>query len=537
MKNPIFAVIDKKLQKFDPIWRAENGVGGQRDRYYDKTGIAKYREWRGCHDTLVDYVYWLLNVLEMGKMIASAPVAIAKGFFEYRWMASYLGTFNFANRLFEGYRGPELLIADMHMRAIIHGVCVKIAGALSHDRRLGCSVEKSNKMVGLDETIPPLFMAGFPNLIPMPMQTLPEFVICDIDQKLEPYYIDVAESYGLPADVCSRCSAETGVTIDDDFPDFGRTVLTTNQPCNASEATSMFQRRRFNSKGVDDHVFAFAMIHNEEAGHAYSEAELRTAIKYIEETYDEKYDWDAMFAAAKQMNEQNRIELEKWEIFKTPYTALVGIAETLYRLFAWASVNGLDSSYTKLDQKVIKIMYRYYEKKYEPYKGKTRHRVFLWGPSAVYYADFPTWLQNCWATAIVLNMDSTMGHNMIDTQDPEKALADLAKLSEKGVMRHHAVGGWDNVNAIWDWATQFNCDMVMINDNVSCKGMNGVHAMFEEQAHDLGFHFMFLEHDLEDCRTISRRDMRKQVNNYMSVVLGEKPLDETLLDFDDSESW
>ena len=49
----------------------------------------------------------------------------------------------------------------------------------------------------------------------------------------------------------------------------------------------------------------------------------------------------------------------------------------------------------------------------------------------------------------------------------------------------------------------------------------------EEQARDLGFHFIFLEHDLEDCRTISRRDMRNTVNKYMTVVLNEKPLDAT----------
>lgn len=35
------------------------------------------------------------------------------------------------------------------------------------------------------------------------------------------------------------------------------------------------------------------------------------------------------------MNEQNRIELEKWELFKTPYSALCGIAESLYRLYSW----------------------------------------------------------------------------------------------------------------------------------------------------------------------------------------------------------
>ena len=59
----------------------------------------------------------------------------------------------------------------------------------------------------------------------------------------------------------------------------------------------------------------------------------------------------------------------------------------------------------------------------------------------------------------------------------------------------------------------------------------------EEQARELGFHFIFLEHDLEDCRTVSRRDMRKIVNNYMTVVLNEEPLDATLVDFDDSLAY
>ena len=534
--DPVFHVIDDKLKRFDPIYRSENGLGGQRERYQDKTGIAKYREWRGTKDTLSDYGAWLKNLGYMGLMVAKDPVHMMKGFWEYRWMGSFLGSFAFVDRLFEGYRGPELKIAAMHGNAIVRTLTVLIGNVLRNDVRLGGG-PMSDKIVGMDETIPPLFMAGFPELLGLPMQTLPEFVICDVDQHIEPYYIDVAESYGLPADVCSRCSAETGVAIDDAFPVFGKAVLATNQPCNASEATSMFQRRRFHTKGIDDYVFAFSMIHNEEGGNVYSAQELRNVIKYIEDAYDTKFDWDAFFRAAKNMNEQNKIELEKWEIFATPYSALCGINETLYKLVEWAMVNGRDPYMNKVDRKVIKIMEEQYERKYQAYGGKTRHRAFLWGPSAVYYTDFPTWTQNCWGLAIVLNMDSTMGHNMIDTEDREQALVDLAKFSEKGVMRHHAVGGWENVNAVWDWAKKLNCDMVMVNDNVSCKGMNGVHAMLEEQARDLGFYFMFLEHDLEDCRTISRRDMRNQVNKYMSVVLGEKPLDETLVDFDDSEAW
>lgn len=448
-------------------------------------------------------------------------------------MGSYLGTFAFIDRLFEGYREDELKIAHMNMHCIVSSLTKKIALVLANDKRLGGGRDSDN-IVPMDEVMPPLFMTGFPGLIPIPIQTLPEFIICDIDQHLEPYYIDVAESFGLAADVCSRCSAETGVAIDDDFPIVGRAVLTTNMPCNASEATSMFQRRRF---GLPDFPVTMAMIHNEPGAHPYSTQVLRDAIAFIQENYGVKYDWEALFARAEHMNEQNRIELEKWELFKTPYSALCGIAESLYRLYSWASVNGQEDQFTKNDRKVLKLMLEAYERKHEPFGGTTRHRAFLWGPSAVYYTDFPTWVQNCWGINIVLNMDSTMGHNMISTTDPEQAIQDLAIFSEKGVMRHHAVGGWDNVNAVWEWASKFNCDMVIFNDNVACKGMNGVHALMEEQARDLGFHFIFLEHDLEDCRTISRRDMRNTVNKYMTVVLNEAPLDPTLVDFDDSLAW
>ena len=72
--DKLIASIDKKLERFDPIWQAEHGKGGQRSRYYDKTGVAKYREWRGTRDTLYDYSQWLKNLYSMGKMLATAPI-------------------------------------------------------------------------------------------------------------------------------------------------------------------------------------------------------------------------------------------------------------------------------------------------------------------------------------------------------------------------------------------------------------------------------------------------------------------------------
>ena len=129
--NAVIGVIDKKLERFDPKWQAANGKGGLRSRYEDKTGIARHREWRGVKDTFVDYTAWLNNLLAMGKMVASAPVPILKGFWEYRWMGSYLGTFAFIDRLFEGYREDELKIAHMNMHCIVSSLTKKIALVLA----------------------------------------------------------------------------------------------------------------------------------------------------------------------------------------------------------------------------------------------------------------------------------------------------------------------------------------------------------------------------------------------------------------------
>ena len=74
-------------------------------------------------------------------------------------------------------------------------------------------------------------------------------------------------------------------------------------------------------------------------------------------------------------------------------------------------------------------------------------------------------------------------------------------------------------------------------DQISCKGMDGLVGIFDEQARERGYNFIWVQQDLMDSRTISRRDMREQVNKYMTTVLQEKPLDESLLDFDDSQAW
>ena len=84
---------------------------------------------------------------------------------------------------------------------------------------------------------------------------------------------------------------------------------------------------------------------------------------------------------------------------------------------------------------------------------------------------------------------------------------------------------------------KFHTNIVIMYDHVSCKNVGGLHGLFEDQARERGIHLIWIPHDVMDPRTVSRREMREAFSQYMVTVLNEKPLDPTLLDYEDALSW
>ena len=162
----------------------------------------------------------------------------------------------------------------------------------------------------------------------------------------------------------------------------------------------------------------------------------------------------------------------------------------------------------------------------------------MWSCPANYYTNFAAWLENCWGINVVMDMETMISYLMFDTTDKEESLHDLAKTYQRVTMRKHTKGGYRNVvDELWRIVDEFDADMVIMYDQISCKGMAGLLGVFDDQARERDVKFIWVQQDLMDCRTISRREMREQVNKYMTSVLQEKPVDPTLVDFDDSLAW
>ena len=123
-------------------------------------------------------------------------------------------------------------------------------------------------------------------------------------------------------------------------------------------------------------------------------------------------------------------------------------------------------------------------------------------------------------------------------ENREQAMYDIAMLTEKMIMRNRTHGGYKVLlDDLWEIVTEFNADMVILWEHMSCKALDGMHGMFEQRARELGINLVWVSHDLFDPRVVSRQGVRDQINTYMRTVMGEEPVDPTLEVLPDEESW
>ena len=300
---------------------------------------------------------------------------------------------------------------------------------------------------------------------------------------------------------------------------------------------SVISKRLELEDGVPCFQLAAPLRHQEEDVQEYAAQEIRNCIKFIEEQTGEKWDWDAYFTCAGRVNESTRHRLEWLEMNKTDYPQVFGSNLALYTETVYMAIGGKVPAFLDADKKITKLAMDSYKKK-EMIVPEYRHRAIIWGVQAQYYTDFLPWLQNCWGILPLVDMLSLVSTRMISEDDPEQAIYDMAHLYENMIMRNRTHGGYKVLlDDLWRFCEQFNADMVILWEHMSCKALDGMHGMFEEQARIHGIKLIWATHDLMDPRVVPRASLRQDVNRYMRSVLREEPLDPSLEEIDDGSSW
>ena len=516
--------------KWDRVINGERSLG----RLYRKGAMATVRrEWRGIKDTAYDFYEWA-HMWGMLLMTFSRDLIPAmNSALWYRWMISYFCCHGFMDKNLMGLRGSNLRMSHLLIFDIFRYVAENLVLNAKCDKKNGNSDELNKRTVLFDEMTMGQIMAGFPDLYGFPHQLLAVFLVSEIDQLTCIPYIDAVESYGLPADTCPVPSSECGALVIDALPHMGSCFLSSSMPCDGSTMASSYYSRRFPDLPVFHLCFPVRYL-DEETVQMGAE-DIRACIKFVEDVTGAKWNWDAYFTQIKRFNLETKYELNKWDVNKSDRPQLLGPAYELFRKWNYEMDGGADARTMATFEKVDKIMMKAYENGETAWPAyKMKYRAIVWSCPAHYYANFSNWLANCWGVDVLVEMESLNFTKELETEDKEDALRDLARLYERMVMRRHTNGGYQNVvDELWKQCEDWNAKLIIMYQNVACKNMATVQGILDDQGRQRGYDLIWIEHDLMDPRTISRRTMRDKVSEYMRTVMKAEPVDPSLVEFED----
>ncbi len=516
-------------EKIDRIKNGERSLG----RLYRKGSMATVRrEWRGIKDTIYDFAEWAKMWGMLLMTFSKDLIPALNSALYYRWMISYFCCHGFMDKNIMGLRGSNLRMSHLLIYDVFRYVAENLVFLAKCDRKNGNCEALNQKVVLFDEMTMGQIMAGFPDLLGIPYQLMPVFLVSEIDQLTCVPYIDAVESYGLPADTCPVPSSECGAIVVDALPHMGKCFISSSMPCDGSTMASSYMARRFPNLPVFH--LCFPVRYMDEETVQMGAEDIRACIKFIEEQTGAKWNWDAYFATMKRFNQETDYELTKWEVNKSAYPQLLGPCYELFRKWNYEMDGGADPRVLDTSEKVNRLLLQAYEAKEEPYPGKMKYRAIVWSCPAHYYANFSNWAANCWGINVLVEMESLNFTKHLETEDKEEALRDLARLYERMVMRRHTNGGYQNVvDECWKQCEDWNAKLVIMYQNVACKNMATVQGILDDQGRQRGLDLIWVEHDLMDPRTVSRRTMRDKVSEYMRTVMRAEPIDPSLVEFED----
>ena len=523
-----FMALDAEGKK-DRILNGERSLG----RLYAKGAMATVRrEWRGIKDTAYDFYEWARMWGMLLMTFSKDLIPALNSALWYRWMISYFCCHGFMDKNIMGLRGSNLRMSHLLIYDVFRYVAENLVLSAKCDAKNGNSGALNQRTVLFDEMTMGQIMAGFPDLYGFPHQLLAVFLVSEIDQLTCVPYIDAVESYGLPADCCPVPSSECGALVTDSLPHMGSCFLSSSMPCDGSTMASSYYSRRF--PNVPVFHLCFPVRYMDEETVQMGAEDIKACIKFIEERTGAKWSWDAYFKQIKRFNMETDYELQKWEVNKSAYPQLLGPCYELFRKWNYEMDGGADPRVEKTMKKVNDILMKAYENKEEAWPGKMKYRAIVWSCPAHYYANFSNWLANCWGVNVLVEMESLNFTKHLETEDKEEAMRDLARLYERMVMRRHTNGGYQNVvDELWKQCEDWNAKLIIMYQNVACKNMATVQGVLDDQGRERGYDLIWVEHDLMDPRTVSRRTMRDKVSEYMRTVMRAEPVDPSLVEFDD----
>ena len=444
------------------------------------------------------------NWAHIGLLGLKHPVAALPAIRRYPWLLTLLRANELLDTMTRGRTGPYRDANAFLLTQVVASILEAVDGFLAHPQRT----------VLHEDLVPPEILYGM-GLNPWMAEML-GIVLPMVEPSFMEPYIDAAESAGIPPDICSLPKSTMGLVLRGEMPP-AVAVVASNMPCDGGMSQYAVIEREM---GVPLFRLDVPYRFYGERAVDYFVGELRRLIAWLERHTPGRMDWDRMRVVCEERNLGVEAELELWELLRGRPAPLA--AEPIYLShLLWGVLQPGTSRGTGVFRRMAEIA-RHARDAGVGALAEERHRVALWNPPTMIFADLFAWAEQVYGVALLMDMLTFHRHPFIDTRSEETMLRDLARVLMQGPMARHTRGPAENFfGDLFHMVEHFDLDMIWMAGHIGCKNTQALSGMFREKCRARDIPLLFIDYDLSDTRVVSPAGIRQQVARFMESVMGE----------------
>lgn len=456
-------------------------------------------------DRAVHARYRAVNWAAIGMMgLKNGPLRLLRQMRRYPWLRNMMKANNILDMAVATRTG-------LYRQASAFAVSNVIASIMDMVEDL---LDEPGNTVFHEDLVPPEILYGM-GLSPWMVELL-GIVMPMIDGASMEAYIDVAETEGIPPDVCSLPKSTMGLFLKGELPR-PAAMVASNMPCDGG-MTSYYLME----KNIGAPTFHLDVPYDfySERSVDYFTGELKRLIVWLEEHTPGRMDWDRMREVCEERNRTMELELELWDMIRAKPAPMAAESVYLtYLMYGIAEPGKPGGRGTKVMKRVLEFARKISESGAGALQEE-RYRVVLWNPPTLIYQGLFAWAEQAYGVALIMDMLTYNRHPFIDTATPESMLRSMARIVMQGPMARHTRGPAENFfGDLFHIVEHFSLDMIWMAGHIGCKNTQALSGMFREKCRERGIPLLNINYDLSDTRIVSPAGIREQVELFMETVM------------------
>jgi len=371
------------------------------------------------------------------------------------------------------------------------------------------AVESNQKILWHEFLFFPEIFRGFPGVFPIMAEVCAGFLPVLDPEGLNPY-VDAAENFGLPPDICPADKGFLGAVLEEAMPPVDMVVAPTS-PCDSAITAYQILEKLIEAPVLQCDVPYW----QDDRGVELYTHHIWKMIRRVEEVCNTKMDWDLCresVGLANQCIENFIEENEMRKLSPCPHPGKLGFYQFMLTSMATGTEDGRDvSRFILEDSRRLAA-----EKKGALEEEKVR--LMMYNPDPFYDLGVHDWLEDEFGAVTALSFFGHATQTLIDPSTPESIVRDYAwKMMNICMARQyrgpHEFFMDDFLSVLEGW----NVDAVIVPALIQCKHGQATHGFIREACREREKPLLLVEYDPMDARPVSQDKIHQTIEEWMET--------------------